>query len=601
MHDIDLMLKLQIEGKNKEARAISDKLEKIGPDKILDVDGTNTQDVWFRHSFNRGWFILQDGDYQKGSQLLEHGRFLNVYGSPRLKTEAPIFNPKQHKLKNKSILVSLEGGYGDEIIHSRFATSFKKNGAGKVFICCSADLVPVFSCIDGVDEVFDRKDLNKIDFDYWVPGFSAGWLASHTFENFPNEPYLKPREDFVKKWKEKIKSDKIKVGIRWAGNPKFEHQQFRRFPEAFMTNLSKYPELQVYSLQRDDTLLNLSNEICDLKDSLECWDDTMGAIENLDLVITSCTSVAHLSAAMGKTTWVVTPILPYHTWTPGAPESTKTPFYKSVDIYRQKVFKKWNDPFQKLYSDLEKKFNLKHIEMPDEDKERKKLSKLFYSYDMSVDMAYIIRVKNHEKSEALAKQCSDSCDRVGMPWQYWDGYDATGSEIIPPDHHNEIMEMMKVSDHYMRKGELANCLNHVSLWAKCILEDKPIVILEHDAIMVKPYRFHSIYNSICYLGGKEQVKKNWDVLPTPPHGSDGNNYHFILRTHAYAIDPAVAKNMLSYILRQGIHGASDIMIRADLFPMHQTELFAYDQDSESIILNRPKTGRPAERNEDLKY
>lgn len=87
MHEIDMELKLQLEGKHKEARAISDRLQAIGSDKILDPNGKNTQDIWFRHSFNRGWFLLQDGDYQEGCKLLEHGRFLNVYGSPPLKQQ----------------------------------------------------------------------------------------------------------------------------------------------------------------------------------------------------------------------------------------------------------------------------------------------------------------------------------------------------------------------------------------------------------------------------------------------------------------------------------------------------------------------------------
>ena len=69
MHDIDMMLKLQLEGKHDEARAISDKLEALGKGKVLDPKGEATDDIWMRHSFNRGWFIIQDGDYQKGCQL----------------------------------------------------------------------------------------------------------------------------------------------------------------------------------------------------------------------------------------------------------------------------------------------------------------------------------------------------------------------------------------------------------------------------------------------------------------------------------------------------------------------------------------------------
>jgi hypothetical protein len=374
MHEIDMELKLQLEGKHKEARALSDKLEAIGPDKILDPNGKNTQDIWFRHCFNRGWFILQDGNYLEGCKLLEHGRFLNVYGSPPLKTAAPIFNPEKDDIRGKSVIISLEGGYGDEIIHARFANSFKKMGADKVYLAAAPELVSMFSRMDSVDKVILRNQAHTVQHDYWVPGFSAGWLSGNTFENFENDPFLKAIPESVTVWKNIINSDKIKVGIRWAGNPKFEHQQFRRFPPKFITNLAKYSELQIYSLQRDHNLVNLPENVVDLQHLLISWEDTMAAIENLDIVITSCTSIAHLAASMGKETWVIVPILPYHTWTVGAPESTTSPYYKCVRIFRQTDHKTWNSTFQDLYSALEKKFNLQKVEHTNEDRVTKRLN-----------------------------------------------------------------------------------------------------------------------------------------------------------------------------------------------------------------------------------
>jgi hypothetical protein len=374
MHEIDEMLKLQLEGKHKEARLLSDKLENIGQEKILDPNGKNTQDIWMRHCFNRGWFLIQDGDYEKGCQLLENGRFLNVYGSPPLRTDAPIFNPEQHSIKDKSIIVSLEGGYGDEIIHARFATSFKKQGARAVYIAAAPELVSVFSRIEGVDKVILRNQANTVSHDYWVPGFSAGWIAGHTFDNFPSQPFLTANQDSVEIWKSMISSDKIKVGIRWAGNPKFEHQQFRRFPENFITNLAKYPELQIYSLQKDHNLVQLPAGVTDLQHFLISWEDTMAAISNLDIVITSCTSIAHIAAGMGKETWVLVPVLPYHTWTFGSPENRGSPYYDTVRLFRQTAKSKWNDTFQVLYKELEEKFNLQHIDMPDEDRVPKRLN-----------------------------------------------------------------------------------------------------------------------------------------------------------------------------------------------------------------------------------
>ena len=129
----------------------------------------------------------------------------------------------------------------------------------------------------------------------------------------------------------------------------------------------------------------------------------------------------------------------------------------------------------------------------------------------------------------------------------------------------------------------------------------PLVVLEHDAIMVAPYREHTVYNSISYLGCNEQVKQNWQVLPTPPHGSMGTNYHFMCRAHAYSIDPAVAKNMLAHVLKYGINSSLDCMLRADIFPIHQMGIYAYDEGNRAntTILNRAGTDRSTVRNDNL--
>jgi len=132
------------------------------------------------------------------------------------------------------------------------------------------------------------------------------------------------------------------------------------------------------------------------------------------------------------------------------------------------------------------------------------MKSLYFQNDMTVDQAYIIRVKNHEISEKLAKRCADSCDEVGQKYQFWDAFNGLGTEIQPPAQYSDIVKMVKVTDHYLTRGEVACALSHISLWAHCVLIDKPIVILEHDAIMLQPYTGHGLYNSIAYLGGREQ-------------------------------------------------------------------------------------------------
>lgn len=239
------------------------------------------------------------------------------------------------------------------------------------------------------------------------------------------------------------------------------------------------------------------------------------------------------------------------------------------------------------------------------------MKSLFYSYNQKVDKAYIIRVKDHEISEQKASECAASCRKVGMPYDYWDAYDGTGDRIIPPVHHNIVMDLIKITDHYMTRGEVACALSHISLWARCIRQDQPLVVLEHDTIMVQPFLDHPTIGTLCYLGGREQAKMGWPVYPTPPHASEGPNYHFICRAHAYSIDPQSAKNLLSYVIKYGLTGPLDIIMRTDLFPVVQFGLYAYDEDNgqkTTTINGRDHVNeegkpahRPSRRNDNLSF
>jgi hypothetical protein len=229
-----------------------------------------------------------------------------------------------------------------------------------------------------------------------------------------------------------------------------------------------------------------------------------------------------------------------------------------------------------------------------------KVNTLYNSYSMDVESAYIIRIKGNNASEQLASRAAASCDAVGQRYKLWDAYDGTSSVISPPDPQYDTMSLIKIIDPYLTRTEVACALSHISLWVHCVMIDWPIVILEHDAVMVQSYSTHGVYNSIAYLGSVEQYAKGWDVCPTPPHGSRGKNFRFILRAHAYAIDPAVAKSLIAHVIQQGIYTSLDTIIRADLFPIHQMGLFAYDLAGETTIKNRPIEGeRSMIKNDDL--
>lgn len=231
---------------------------------------------------------------------------------------------------------------------------------------------------------------------------------------------------------------------------------------------------------------------------------------------------------------------------------------------------------------------------------------LFFSRNVDIEKAYIITVKGHGPSETLSQRCQLSCANVGMPFEVWDAFDGIASQnIITPQHSvdDSVMRMLKITDHYMTRGEVACALSHISLWVHCAKTDKPIVILEHDAIMVNAFKTMNAYNSIVYLGGSEWAEKNWPIYHIPPHASEGPNWLFLCRAHAYAIDPVMAKNLIAHVLKLGIHAPLDIMLRADLFNITHHGLFAYDKNinttSDTTIKARPFEGRTTIRNDNL--
>lgn len=445
MHPIDSELKLMLDGHFDEAWKISEELQKIGQGEIEDSQGLKNPEMWTRHSFNRGWFLLQQGQYQEGCKLLENGRYLNVYGGGFLKTAAPLWNPEEHPVEGKTIILSLEGGFGDEIIHVRFAQYLKTKGFDKVIVAAAPELHSVFARVKGVDRVIQRDQAHTVAHDYWIPGFSAGWVTGNTFDTIDPGPYLSVESNSSLVWDTLIQSnDKIKVGIRWAGNPKFEHQQFRLFPSQFLTSLSRYKELDIFSFQRDHHTVNLPEGITDLQHLLISWEDTLAAISKMDLIITSCTSIAHAAAALGKPTWVVVPILPYHTWAWDAPKSTVSPFYSSVTLYRQQKPKEWSDTFNMLYKDLEKKFKLKKAKTP-------KIMDKKLKINLGCGFRHLEGFVNVDISEACKPDVLH--DFIQFPWPFEDNSvdHIVAKDILehvgstPKDFINVLKEMYRIS------------------------------------------------------------------------------------------------------------------------------------------------------------
>lgn len=205
--------------------------------------------------------------------------------------------------------------------------------------------------------------------------------------------------------------------------------------------------------------------------------------------------------------------------------------------------------------------------------------------DNSVESTYVITLPENRISQELTHRCVQSLEAVGQKYTLWRGFDGTKGRPEIPENLNWVSHVLwpKLVTEKLSWAQVACFMSHYSLWCRCLTVDRPIVILEHDAIMVKPYTEHRLFNSIVYLGCIEQYRGS-PVYATPPHASDQKGrLRSLCRAHAYAIDPAVARSLVSYTIKHGIYESLDMYIRAELFPMSQFDVYAYDLRGESTI------------------
>ena len=233
----------------------------------------------------------------------------------------------------------------------------------------------------------------------------------------------------------------------------------------------------------------------------------------------------------------------------------------------------------------------------------------YNKHEMSVEGTYIISIQGNKVSEQLTQQCLASCEKVGQPnVQVFPAFDATGSKVKVQQHDlglpvgelgsikvpeflqgQAFLNFLRLKRCDLLMTQIACFLSHYSLWCMCLDKDMPIVILEHDAVMVKPFLRHNYLNNIVYLGGSEQKAGSLrDTDTIPPHASDQQGLdRFICRAHAYSIDPIMAKNLVSYAIHHGIITTADAMMRYDMFGIVQNGVYAYDNphDQSTITLD----------------
>jgi hypothetical protein len=256
-------------------------------------------------------------------------------------------------IKGKTIIIDSECGAGDEIIHVRFMKTLEERGMKPIWTTTRKDLQEIFN-YNGFETVciYDNPVFPKDA--CWIYTLALPYYLNLTIEELGQDSYLRPLPKKEKEYSHLNKNENYKIGMFWNSDSGFEQAHFRSLELHDYMSL-KFPEkAKLYSLQfqKDNEIIsNFKYNVNTFPDKRD-FTDTFSIINQMDLIITSCTSIAHIAASLGKEVCVFVPIVEYYIWTSS---TGKCMWYgDNVHLFRQKKPRDWSEPIQEFQKFIQK-------------------------------------------------------------------------------------------------------------------------------------------------------------------------------------------------------------------------------------------------------
>jgi tetratricopeptide (TPR) repeat protein len=256
-------------------------------------------------------------------------------------------------LQGKTILLHSDQGLGDMIQFARYCKLLADQGA-KVVLEAPAALFTLFKQLDGVHTLVE-KGQELPAFDLHSPLLSLPFVLQTDLHSIPTSPaYLQAEDEKVRVWKEKLgPQTHPRIGLAWSGNTDYAIDSKRSITlSALLPYLpAQYELISLQKVLRDVDLPTIAAQtnLRHFGDELHDFSDTAALCSLMDVVISVDTSVAHLSGALGKPTWIMLPHVPDWRW---LLDRNDSPWYASVRLYRQGEDAQWGPVFERIQTDL---------------------------------------------------------------------------------------------------------------------------------------------------------------------------------------------------------------------------------------------------------
>ena len=297
-----------------------------------------------------------------GSLLIGRGQWREGFGYYRSRFSCTNFPPptrlpyprwEGEPLAGKTVMLYVEQGFGDEILSYRFVDPIKAMGA-RVILAVRPPLYRIARTIHGPDAVMLMYDPPPWEPDYLCALLNVPAYVDLSPETVPwPEGYLHAED---RGYRLKFPPG-LNVGVCWASGKReiqpavseIARQKSLTFEQLVIP--LKQPGVNLICLQQHHEDGSKLHELGVHDPMLGVTDfaDTAWIIDNLDLVITVDTSVAHLAGALGKSVWNLTRFDALWPWMRA---TNDTCWYHSMKMYRQVRPFDWSEPIKRVQNDL---------------------------------------------------------------------------------------------------------------------------------------------------------------------------------------------------------------------------------------------------------
>ena len=304
-------------------------------------DATAVDPAFADPAWNRALIQILTGDYAEGWRNYEQ----------RWKREDFKDKPNPYRKKpwlgegdiaGKILLLTAEPGLGDTLQMLRYAPLLARRGA-KVLAAVQTPLVELTRGVEGIWRALGEGQVIA-HWDAFIPTMSLPLAFGSTLATIPqNIPYVFADAAVRAAWAARLGPRiRPRIGLVWSGSREHKNDHNRSIPLKTLLPLldldAEFVSLQVDYREADLALLQQDGRILNLKDEIKSFADTAAIMDQLDLVISVDTSVAHLAGAMGRPLWLLLPYTPDYRWGLDVEDS---PWYPTARLWRQGQERQW--------------------------------------------------------------------------------------------------------------------------------------------------------------------------------------------------------------------------------------------------------------------